>query len=184
MKKEKGITLIALVITIILLLILAGISIIALNGENRLFAKAKLSKEKSENAQNQENLVLSNYENRIDEVMTETRDSITLTNDQYNFLVSQSNKFPDYENRKTITFVNKEYTVENDGYVEISFAYTTGISGSIKDYVFINDTCLFSSYLPLNWSNCCSPLLVVKKGDVVKYQNTAQIVTGYYYNFR
>ena len=35
MKKEKGITLIALVITIIVLLILAGISISMLTGENR-----------------------------------------------------------------------------------------------------------------------------------------------------
>ena len=35
MLKEKGITLIALVITIIILLILAGVSIAKLTGENR-----------------------------------------------------------------------------------------------------------------------------------------------------
>ena len=34
-KKEKGITLIALVVTIVILLILAGISIGALTGDNR-----------------------------------------------------------------------------------------------------------------------------------------------------
>ena len=34
-KKEKGITLIALVITVIVLLILAGVSIAMLTGENR-----------------------------------------------------------------------------------------------------------------------------------------------------
>ena len=43
--KERAITLIALVITIIILLILAGVSISAL-GDNGLFAKAKLAKEK------------------------------------------------------------------------------------------------------------------------------------------
>lgn len=40
MKKENGITLIALVITIIVLLILAGISIAMLTGENGILSKA------------------------------------------------------------------------------------------------------------------------------------------------
>lgn len=40
LKKEKGITLIALVITIIVLLILAGVSIVTLTGENGLIGKA------------------------------------------------------------------------------------------------------------------------------------------------
>ena len=45
--KEKGITLISLVITIIILLILAGITISQLIG-NGLLEKAKLAKEKSQ----------------------------------------------------------------------------------------------------------------------------------------
>ena len=44
--KNNGITLIALVITIIVLLILAGISISTLKGENGLFSKVKQGKEK------------------------------------------------------------------------------------------------------------------------------------------
>lgn len=43
MKNEKGITLIALVITIIVLLILAGISIAMLTGDNGLLTKSKQS---------------------------------------------------------------------------------------------------------------------------------------------
>ena len=43
-KKQKGITLIALVITIIVLLILAGISIAALTGDNGVLTKASTSK--------------------------------------------------------------------------------------------------------------------------------------------
>ena len=39
MKKQRGITLIALVITIIVLLILAGVTIITLTGDNRLINK-------------------------------------------------------------------------------------------------------------------------------------------------
>lgn len=43
-KSNKGITLIALVITIIILLILAGISIATLTGENGLLSKANTAK--------------------------------------------------------------------------------------------------------------------------------------------
>ncbi len=43
MKKEKAITLIALVITIIVLLILAGVTIATLTGENGLFRKGTTS---------------------------------------------------------------------------------------------------------------------------------------------
>ena len=55
MKKTKGITLIALVITIVILLILAGISISALTNQG-LFEKAKEAKQKSEDAQKWEAL--------------------------------------------------------------------------------------------------------------------------------
>lgn len=44
MKKQNGITLIALVITIIVLLILAGVSIAMLTGENGILTKANESK--------------------------------------------------------------------------------------------------------------------------------------------
>lgn len=43
--KNKGITLIALVITIIILLILAGITIATLTGQNGLLKNAKTAKE-------------------------------------------------------------------------------------------------------------------------------------------
>lgn len=50
MKKKienKGITLIALVITIIILLLLAGITIATLTGENGILSKANIAKESS-----------------------------------------------------------------------------------------------------------------------------------------
>ena len=49
-KKQNGITLVALVITIIILLILAGISIQALSQQG-LFGQAKRAKSDTENAQ-------------------------------------------------------------------------------------------------------------------------------------
>ena len=65
MKKQNGITLVALVITIIILLILAGISIGALQNTN-LFGQAKKAETKSVEAQGKENNILLTYENEID----------------------------------------------------------------------------------------------------------------------
>ena len=64
-KNIKGITLIALVITIIILLILAGISISALT-QTGLFEKTKQAEQKYENAQVEENITLASYENEIE----------------------------------------------------------------------------------------------------------------------
>ena len=50
MKRDSGITLIALVVTIIVLLILAGVSISMLTGENGIITQAKKSKIETENA--------------------------------------------------------------------------------------------------------------------------------------
>lgn len=49
-RKERGITLIALVITIIVLLILAGISIAMLTGENGILTQAQTAKQETEKA--------------------------------------------------------------------------------------------------------------------------------------
>lgn len=58
-KSSKGITLVALVITIIILLLLAGIAIATLGGENGLFAKVKQSKEKYSISEAKEKLELA-----------------------------------------------------------------------------------------------------------------------------
>ena len=67
-ENQKAITLIALIVTIIILLILAGISIASLTG-NGLFEKVKLAKEKQENAQIKENTILADYENKINGIV-------------------------------------------------------------------------------------------------------------------
>ncbi len=53
-EKTKGITLIALVITIIILLILAGVTIATLTGENGILTKAQKAKEQTEIASQEE----------------------------------------------------------------------------------------------------------------------------------
>ena len=76
MKNKRGITLIALVITIIILLILAGITITSLTNSG-LFQKAQLAKEKTENSQYKENKILDDYENKIGEYINGTRQSVS-----------------------------------------------------------------------------------------------------------
>lgn len=59
MKNQKGITLIALVITIIVLLILAGVSIAMLTGENGLLTKASTAGTETKKASTQESVKLA-----------------------------------------------------------------------------------------------------------------------------
>lgn len=59
LKRKEGITLVALVITIIILLLLAGIAIATLGGQNGLFAKVKQSKEKYSISEAKEKLELA-----------------------------------------------------------------------------------------------------------------------------
>lgn len=66
-KSEKGITLVALVITIILMLILAGVAISFALGENGLIKIAKQARNNYINAQEQENILLGEYEGKIKE---------------------------------------------------------------------------------------------------------------------
>ena len=61
-KEEKGITLIALVITIIVLLILAAVSIATLTGENGILTKANKAKEETETASEEEQRKLAMIE--------------------------------------------------------------------------------------------------------------------------
>ena len=64
-RENKGITLVALVVTIVILLILAGISILALTNTG-IFQKAKDAKKASENAELEQNTRLDEYESELD----------------------------------------------------------------------------------------------------------------------
>ena len=75
MKKNKGITLIALVITIIVLLILAGVAISMLSGENGILKKATEAKSRSDRAKIDETDSLEGLEDLINE-STESVSSI------------------------------------------------------------------------------------------------------------
>ena len=67
-KKTKGITLVALVLTIIVLLILAGVAISFTIGEEGIFRKAQDASKLYENAQENEMISLEEISNYIDDV--------------------------------------------------------------------------------------------------------------------
>lgn len=82
---NKGITLIALIITIIVLLILAGVSIAMLTGENGLIAKAATSKAKTEKAELEEKEKLAKTNEIMDRYVTNREGTtITITEQQLN----------------------------------------------------------------------------------------------------
>ena len=70
MEKQKGITLIALVITIIVLLILAAVSIASLTGDNGILQLAKKADEKTDEAAKNEMSNIGELEDFLHETQT------------------------------------------------------------------------------------------------------------------
>ena len=81
-KQTKGITLIALVITIIILLILAGISIAMLTGQNGLLTKALKAKEEHLISQYKEEINLIIAEEVVERNKRRANDSKLRTKDK------------------------------------------------------------------------------------------------------
>ena len=116
MKEQKGITLIALVITIIVLLILAGVSIAMLTGNNGVLTKATTAKSETAVAEIREQVMLA-----MNEILMNANDPTNTTADS-----------PDYP--KTLTAANiaaktasntgKTVTAEENGTITYDNAYT------------------------------------------------------------
>ena len=69
-KNFKGITLLALVVTIVVLLILAGVTIATLTGDNGLITRAQEAKDKTEQAEKEEKEKLGDMEDILNEYAT------------------------------------------------------------------------------------------------------------------
>ena len=134
LNKEKGITLIALIITIIILLILAGVAISTL-GENGLFEKAKMTKNTQIKAEMREQLTI-----KISELQVEKNGEATLNDITQNWANSTLNKYKatvtDVETTNTkkvimqkngvvgnYTIDEKLNIIETEGNAEIELTY-------------------------------------------------------------
>lgn len=112
LKKEYGITLVALVITIIILLILSGVAINTLT-QTGLFENAKQAKNTTENAQKDENKTLGEYSSKINEYVSGT------SRDEASSEVFKKIEETSTVNTYSYTGSEQEYTVPEDGYYKI-----------------------------------------------------------------
>ena len=89
--KNKGITLVALVVTIIIMLILAGVTIGAVIGNNGLFTRTKQAVEKYKESQGKEKNSLIDIESYIDENVSKEIKDIEIKSDiSYNDTFSEA----------------------------------------------------------------------------------------------
>ena len=110
-KNQKGITLIALVITIIVLIILASVSIAMLTGENGILKKATTAKEKTIEAEDEEKIqlaVLASRDNNGDF----SKDLLKEELKKYGL-----NGEDDDNGSTTVTVNGKTYTIDDEGKV-------------------------------------------------------------------
>lgn len=127
MRKKQGITLISLVVTIIVLLILAGVTIAALTGENGILNRAAEAKEKTEEAQRKEESDLDYMDKYIDKVVN--NESLVLNKGTvYPLDENQFDTFDEWGN------------FQDSGKVEYSTDYTMNADKSLKIVRYSNAT--------------------------------------------
>ena len=158
-KQERGITLIALVVTIVVLLILAGISIGMLTGENGIIGQSKEAKESTEISQEKEivnmasvqaagkdkygNVTKNNLQDALDEIAGKGKTSVT--GDRiFTVLFNESNR--EYQVNTSGEFVEpidyaNIYTYTEEGYITgVKKEYLKEDYGSLdKKYATIGD---------------------------------------------
>lgn len=117
-REEKGITLIALVITIIILLILAGITIATLTGENGILIQTTKAKEETEIASEKEIVQLAYIKANMQYIAEKDRDLESNMQEELNLLIGENKtRVIGDENELVVKFIesNRYYKVDNKG---------------------------------------------------------------------
>ena len=117
LREKKGITLIALVITIIVLLILAGVTIATLTGDNGILTKATEAKEQNEIGKEKEEISVA-YSGALTE--KEGKGPVTAGDLNSQFNTNGTNATADGESPITVTFTDtgNSYTVDSTGKID------------------------------------------------------------------
>ena len=150
LKRNKGITLIALVVTIIVLIILAGISISMLTGQNGILNRAQEAKEKTQVANEKEAVNMATMD-----ALTEGKGTIT---------------------KEILTKTMKSYLGKNDieltgngpwQYAGADGAYTIAASGKVaQGWVYVYDNTQEAKEAPVGVTNGKMTLNI---GDYINY---------------
>ena len=189
MKKNKGITLIALVITIIVLLILAGVAISMLSGENGILNKAKEAKAETSRASFEERIKIAvagatDYEtSKIDkqklanelgisenEISGDDKD-IILKLDGKTFNI-KNGKVKETEELKEIDNILDRHFQANGSNYKCRYGFVTGITIDDEKGISIDKVKDLEDALPDSYEVCN-----VDKSTITS-KDTANIETG------
>ena len=132
LKNTKGITLVALVITIVILLILAGISISALTNTG-IFQKAKEAKQKSEDASLDQNTKLDEYENELDKYLPKQNENSLAKAVKVGDYVAYKPDEPDNNALTTLKTNLKNYSGASDNTTNSAIAREKGLKWRVLD---------------------------------------------------
>ena len=140
---ENGITLVALVVTIVILLILAGIAISALTGDNGLFSRAQQAKERTIKSEMQEAISIAVQELQIEKLGTATLNDINeewLNNEKlserYNAIILNDNNGKKIRLKKN----GVSLTCLIDINMNITICKAVGISYNVDKTTFKDNT--------------------------------------------
>ncbi len=116
-RESNGITLIALVITIIVLLILAGVSIAMLTGENGILTQAQNAKNKTEEAEEMEKIQVATYSARLEDGDYKLTEENLQKEIDKEFGEGETRVYANEKDAFSIIFQNKEsnFRIEKDG---------------------------------------------------------------------
>lgn len=165
---HRGITLISLVITIIILLILAGVTISLIMGENGIFEIAQNAAKEYENSAQKEEVGINNLTNQIEKYgIASNGGTITIDKNEYEKLkeklVNLENRY--YPNKSlNLTLVNNQVTIPKSGWLYIYFNKNT--QGEYF-YANRNEVRIFDISCPTE-DTCGSTYIPVNEGDVIR----------------
>lgn len=141
MKDQRGITLIALIVTIVVLLIVAGITIVNIRGGDKTIDKAqdaKIQHEKSDITERIQAAVLSSATPEGDFVLEDVKSAITQNVNNATFL---NNQFPlNVQVDSNRYYVDAEGQVNDTGYVEKEYLKSTGTQYIDTNYYSTSET--------------------------------------------
>ena len=124
-RESKGITLIALVVTIVVLLILAGITITALFGENGLIERAKIADQKTKEGAQNDISAIEDLDEQVDVMINgpTTMEDLMTKASKYNKTVLDK-----YGNKITVPKGFKIVTPAEDSTVVYAYDKESGVS--------------------------------------------------------
>lgn len=159
LKIRNGITLISLIITIIILLILAGITINIAIGENGLFKKVKNTVGTYENEQIKENAASLQFQEEIEKYISETGNTIK----DDNFEDDNTSTIPIYTEEQLRKIGNGE-TVDVNGK---NYNFATGRVYSIQNDIIYNESN----------ENLFSEIQEIIKNNIITIEGNGYIIT-------